>query len=197
MKMKTPTSIRLSAILLAGSLSSVVMAQSDLSPPSPTTGTQSPRTMTPMSDMPSSGMAVKGDKSFFEKAGKSGTDEVAISQGASERLNNPQVKDFAQTMISDHTAANAQLMTLASSKGVMLPPMDKEAMKLQESWSKRTKGVDQDYLSKMVSDHEDAVKLFTKATKSEDADVAAFAQKTLPTLQHHLMMAQDLQKSLK
>ena len=56
--------------------------------------------------------------------------------------------------------------------------------------------VDKKYIHEMVEDHEDTVKLFEKASKSEDADVAAFAQKTLPTLQHHLQMAKDLKKSL-
>ena len=42
----------------------------------------------------------------------------------------------------------------------------------------------------------EAVKLFEKASKSDDAEVAAWAQKTLPTLQHHLMMAKDLKKTL-
>ncbi len=35
-----------------------------------------------------------------------------------------------------------------------------------------------------------------KAAKSDDADISAFAQKTLPTLQHHLTAAKDLKKSL-
>jgi putative membrane protein len=48
----------------------------------------------------------------------------------------------------------------------------------------------------MVSDHEDAVRLFERGSKSSDPDIAAFAQKTLPTLQHHLMMAQELAKTV-
>jgi hypothetical protein len=39
------------------------------------------------------------------------------------------------------------------------------------------------------------VKLFEKAAKSNDSDIAAFAQKMLPTLQHHLAVAEDLPKS--
>ena len=51
-------------------------------------------------------------------------------------------------------------------------------------------------IKEMVSDHLGAVKLFENASKSADPDIAAFAQKTLPTLQHHLMMAQDLAKTV-
>jgi len=44
-----------------------------------------------------------------------------------------------------------------------------------------------------VSDHEEAVALFQKeASSGTDPDLKAFAQKTLPTLQEHLKMAQAL-----
>ncbi|MEO6003000.1 MAG: DUF4142 domain-containing protein [Opitutus sp.] len=138
-----------------------------------------------------------GDRSFFEKAAKSGMKEIAVSKGAMDRLNNPQVKQFAQMMVTDHTGANTELMALAAAKGVVLPAKDSKEMKLDEKWSKKTKGVDEDYMEAMISDHKDAVDLFEKAAKSDDADIAAFARKTLPTLQQHLTMAKDLHKSVK
>jgi len=100
-------------------------------------------------------------------------------------------------MVSDHSNANSELMALAASKGVVLPAKDTKEMKFEEKWSKKTKGVDEDYMDEMVSDHKDAVDLFEKAAKSEDPDIAAFARKTLPTLQQHLTMAKDLHKMSK
>lgn len=45
----------------------------------------------------------------------------------------------------------------------------------------------------MVADHEKAVQLFTRAAQeSQDADIRAFAAKTLPTLQEHREMARQL-----
>jgi putative membrane protein len=138
-----------------------------------------------------------GDRSFFEKAAKSGMKEVAVSQAALPNLTNPQVKNFAQMMVADHSGANTELMSLASTKGVLLPDTDKKDMKLTDKWSKKVKDADEEYMEEMVSDHKDAVDLFEKASKSDDAAIAAFAQKTLPTLQHHLTMAQDLKKQVK
>jgi len=137
------------------------------------------------------------DRSFFEKAAKSGMKEVTVSQAAMDRLTNPQVKQFAQMMVTDHSGANTELTTLASAKGVMLPVKESKELKLEEKWSKKTKGVDEDYMEEMVSDHKDAVDLFEKAAKSDDAEIAAFARKTLPTLQQHLTMAKDLLKTVK
>jgi len=141
------------------------------------------------------GAALKGsDKTFFEKAAVSGMKEVSVSQSVLNNLTNPEVRAFAQMVVSDHSNANAELMMLASSKGVSLPA--KDTAKLSERWSKKTGDLDKDYVEEMVSDHKDAVELFEKASRSHDPEVAAFAQKTLPKLQHHLEMAKGLEKKI-
>lgn len=134
----------------------------------------------------------RSDRNFFEEAAKSGRKEVAVSRSTLDRLANPQVKQFAQMMVGDHSKANAELMALAEKKGVVLPP--KDDAKLMEKWSKKTDEVDEDYMEEMVSDHEDAVELFEEASRSEDAEIAAFANKQLPTLRQHMTMAKDLKK---
>lgn len=134
------------------------------------------------------------DRSFIEKAAKAGTKEVEVSQAVADRVMDPQVKSFAQMMITDHTAANTELLALAARKGITIPA---DNMKASEKWSKKTKELDEDYIKEMKEDHEDAVKLFEKGSKADDPDIAAFAQKTLPTLQHHLTMVKELKKTEK
>lgn len=182
----------LGAALLAASLSSVALAQMPTPTPTPADGSMSP-TPTP-TEAPGGANLSHGDKAFLKKAAKSGMTEVAISEAVLDHLSNAQLKSFAQMMVTDHTAANNELASLAASKGVQLPPQNPD---LVTDWSKKTDDVDSTYLKKMVSDHEEAVKLFEKASKSSDPDIAAFAQKTLPTLQHHLGMAQDLKNQVK
>ncbi|MEO6994542.1 MAG: DUF4142 domain-containing protein [Lacunisphaera sp.] len=133
------------------------------------------------------------DRSFLEKAAKSGMKEVDVSKAVEGRVMDPQIKSTAQMMITDHTAANTELMALAAEKGVALPADD---MKASEKWSKKDKDLGKDYIKEMKEDHEDAVKLFEKASKSDDPEIAAFARKTLPTLQHHLAMVKEIDKTL-
>ncbi len=134
------------------------------------------------------------DKAFFEKAAKSGEKEVKVSQAVLPQLTHAGVKAFAQTMIADHTAANNELKTLASSKGVTLPAPQTN---YSEKWSgKDHKEIDEYYIEEMISDHKDAVDLFEKAAKSDDVDIAAFASKTLPALRHHLESARTLEKAI-
>jgi putative membrane protein len=135
------------------------------------------------------------DKSFLEKATKAGMKEVAVTQAVLSRLSTPSVRDLAQTVISDHTAANAELMSLAQAKGVTLPTSEDDKIdKVTKKWAGKTDDLEEDYLKEMVSDHKDAVDLYEKAAKSDDPDIAAFAQKTLPTLLHHLEMAKMQKK---
>ena len=52
---------------------------------------------------------------------------------------------------------------------------------------------DREYTRMMVSDHTKDVSEFEKqSTRGTDADLKAFASKTLPTLQEHLQMARAL-----
>lgn len=136
----------------------------------------------------------RSDRHFFEKAAKAGTKEVTVSQAALPRLETSAGRDFAQMMVTDHTKANAELQSLAASKGVVLPTRDEKDAKLAQKWSEKTKDVDEDYFEEMVSDHKDAVDLFEKAAKSDDPDIAAFAQKMLPTLRQHLDTAKAQKK---
>jgi putative membrane protein len=189
MKTSTPSALRCAAFVAAVSLCTALSAQSDTS----STSTSSSATDR-AADTSVHAKLKHSDRAFFEKAAKSGMKEVEISQASLDRLVNPELKSFAQTMVTDHSKANSELMALAARKGVTLPSKE---MKWEEKWSKKTKDVDDDYIKTMVDDHEDDVKLFEKAAKSDDPEIAAFAQKTLPTIQHHLTMARDLKKAVK
>jgi putative membrane protein len=168
------------ALVAAGALCAAVSAQTDNALPTPTP--------TP------AGSLDHADRAFMKKAAAAGMKEVAISQAVVDRLTNPQLKEFARQMVTDHTNANNELMALAQQKGVELPQKDETS--LSESWSEKGGDLDRKYVKTMVEDHEEAVKLFTKGSQSRDPDVAAFAQKTLPVVQHHLEMAKDLKTSV-
>jgi putative membrane protein len=189
--MKTKSlALRCALLVSAVSLCTALSAETT----APTNAATTPSgTMDRRADMPK---LSHSDHAFFEKAAKSGMKEVTVSQTAMANLMNPQVKSFAQMMVTDHSSGNTELMALAASKGVMLPASDKADTKLEQKWSKKVKNADEEYMEEMVSDHKETVELFEKASKSQDSEVAAFAQKMLPTLQHHLSMAQDLKKTV-
>lgn len=136
----------------------------------------------------------RADRNFFEEAAKSGLKEVEVSNAVRARLVNPQVRAFAEMMVADHTAANIELKALASRKGAALPT---ERKNHAEKWGDKNGSLDKDYLEEMEDDHEDAIDLFEKASRSDDPDIAAFARKTLPKLQNHLTQVRSLKQALR
>jgi putative membrane protein len=105
------------------------------------------------------------------------------------------VKQFGQRMVDDHGQANSELMSLASSKGMTLPTELDAKHREQVTKMSAMTGADFDraYVKMMVSDHRKDVSEFEKqSTRVTDADLKAFATKTLPTLQEHLRMAEAL-----
>ena len=56
------------------------------------------------------------DKDFVKDAAEGGMAEVELSKIA-EKSENPEVKRFAERMVQDHTAPNAELTTIAAGLG--------------------------------------------------------------------------------
>ena len=138
------------------------------------------------------------DKEFVKDAGMGGMAEVELSKMA-EKSANPEVKQFAERMVKDHTAANTELMTLATGLGIEVPKaLDTEHERIRERL-RRAHGdaFDRQYMHVMVEDHNKAVKLFhQEASSGRNPELRQFAQKTLPTIEEHQRMAIDLSRRL-
>src|ERR1044072_6349320 len=135
------------------------------------------------------------DRDFLMDAAMGGMMEVELGRIAAQQGASDAVKQFGQRMVDDHSKANQELMSLASSKGITLPTtMDEKHHKDMTKLSSMS-GADCDraYSKMMLSDHKKDVSEFEKqSTKGTDADLKAFASKTLPTLKEHLQMANAL-----
>ena len=146
------------------------------------------------------GNVAGADRTFVEKATIGGMTEIKASELAKEKGTNPAVKEYSAHMIADHTKASEELSKIATAKGVTPPgTLDKSHQSSIDKLAKLS-GADFDkaYMKQMVSDHKDTVSLFQKEAKSgKDADLQAFAGKTLPTLQGHLDDAKGKVDTLK
>jgi putative membrane protein len=191
--MKTKSTLPAATLFAIVTFASSLLAQTEPMPNTPTR-TDKPAKRQAGYNKDNDNKLSHADRNFFEEAAKSGMKEVEVSTAVKGRLTNTQVSSFADMMVTDHTAANAELQALAAKKGVTLPADKKDYTK---KWSKNEKDLDEDYVKAMEDDHEEAVKLFEKASKSDDPDIAAFAQKTLPKLQQHLDHARTLKKTVK
>ena len=62
----------------------------------------------------------RSDRRFINKAAEDNEKEIALSQLAAQRANNPEVRSYAQQIASDHHKMTQELVQLAQRKGVEL-----------------------------------------------------------------------------
>jgi putative membrane protein len=140
------------------------------------------------------------DRAFVEKAAVGGKAEVELGQLAQEKAQNEQVKQFAQRMVTDHSQANSELVSMGDKMQLTLPTeLDKETQDLKTKLSKLNGAkFDKEYMKAMVDDHQKDVNEFQKQSNNAiNSDVKAFASKTLPTLQQHLDLAKSINDNLR
>jgi putative membrane protein len=130
------------------------------------------------------------DKDFLQTAANAGSAEVADGKVAQQRAQNGEVKSIANRIVADHTRANKELTELAKKKGLGMDLTNGKP----RNWAKDN--FDGQYLASMESDHKADIKTFEKeAASGEDAEIKAWAGKSLPMLKSHLSMVQSAQKS--
>ena len=121
--------------------------------------------------------------------------EIETGQLALKKSQNEQVKKYAQQMIDDHTKAQAELQTLADSKGVKLPDSPDVPHKALTTAMKTMEGTrfDSQYMKRAgLNDHQRTMQLLQKTQKNaKDADLQDLATKMMPTVQGHLTMAKQ------
>lgn len=142
--------------------------------------------------------AISAD-TFVKQAGEDGMAEVAMAKLAQAQSRNDAVRQFATHMEQDHNKANTELMAVASRKSINAPrQLDAEHQaKITELKAKTGAAFDSAYANEMTAAHTKAVALFQQAANSADPDIAAFASKTLPTLEHHKQLADGLKSKVK
>lgn len=136
---------------------------------------------------------------FVDEASAGGIAEIEGGKLALEKSTSASVKTFAQQMIDDHGAANRELAVLAREKDLEVATEAELMNKAKALILKLRDGEDFDeaYANNQVVAHEKTIELFKEAAASDDKEIAAFASKTLPKLEHHLQMARDLAASHK
>lgn len=145
-------------------------------------------------------MRQSADSTFIMKAAQGGMAEVELGKLAVQKASNDRVKQFGQQMVDDHSRAGDELKSLASSKGMTVPTTINAKDRATKKRLEGMQGADFDraYMQDMVNDHQQDIADFQKeADHGSDPDVKAWAAKTLPTLQHHLQMAQEAWNAVK
>jgi putative membrane protein len=150
--------------------------------------------------------------------------EIRLGEAAQTNSQNPDVQEFGEHMVRDHTKMFDHLVKIANAEGLQLPdtntfyvtvtaPTEKPATELmsetpqqklldaqldvQSLTSLTGPAFDQAYVNAMVEGHEKAIQKFQDATSSlPDERLKKYADKGIKNIRHHLEMAQKLQSEL-
>jgi putative membrane protein len=133
---------------------------------------------------------------FVKEVSMSDIFEIESSKLALQK-GNAATKAFAQQMIDAHEKTTAELKGLIDGGKVTAPAAtgmsDAQKKSFDELKNLSGKEFDDAYQDDQEDAHEDAVDVFKRyASEGDNADLKAWAAKTLPALEHHLKMAEDL-----
>ena len=148
--------------------------------------------------------APRGVERCVNDVGAGNTAEIELSRIASERATNPEVKQFAQMMVRDHTTAGNELKQVLTQHNMQVRDVmdEKHRDMAQELGRKNGSEFDHEYMAAMVEDHKQMEDLLegraneTPNNQPLENAVNQFAAKTLPIVKHHLELSEQLEDRL-
>ena len=139
------------------------------------------------------------DAAFIRETGGEGRAEVRLGELGQERGQAAAVRTLAKELGKDHSQANEELAEIANPKGVDLPTYPSPARQWEISGLEGIGEGDFDraFLNETIRNLYSGILAFEKASwELDNAELAAFAQKSATMLRHHLWMAEQVARNL-
>jgi putative membrane protein len=124
--------------------------------------------------------------------------EIDAANLAQGKTNNDNIRRLARHFLDDQSKAGPELRAAAKAAGMAVTPQAALDARQQDILNKLTEVVggefDAQYVASQIQLHEETLALFTSyAAKGDNAELKAYAEKMLPTVQQHLEMAKAYQ----
>jgi len=145
--------------------------------------------------VPAPGQTNVQDRLFTILAAQGGMAEVDLAKLAQQKSRDEAVAAFAKQMIEDHGKANEKLAQLAKQAGIPIPAeLAPDQLEAKQKLSALDQGqFDAEYMRVQVTDHQKTLQLLLWVIASgENADFQRFGSDTVPTVLHHLELAQGI-----
>jgi putative membrane protein len=135
-------------------------------------------------------------ENFVRNASIGSQFEIESSKLALQKSSNPEIKQFAQMMIDDHTKASEQMKSDLKGDEAALASTTLDAKhqaQLDQLQKASGASFDAAYVKDQKAAHKEAIDLFSDYAKSgDDTALKNFATQTLPTLQMHQQHVKEL-----
>ena len=141
------------------------------------------------------GASTKPD-TFMRKAIQGNLAEIKVGQLAQQKGASEGVRHFGSVLEQDHSTANSQAMTAASSMGVTPPaePSMKEQAIYRHLAALSGAKFDEAFVKEMVKDHRQDIAEYEKEAKKSNSQASSYAEQSLPVLKKHLQLAESLER---
>lgn len=135
------------------------------------------------------------DHAFVSKALEGGAAEVQLGQLAAQKSQSPDVKQFGQKMVQDHTQLGEQMKQVAKAMGVSEPkgPSKKDKQLMAKLQGLSGDQFDQEYIKAMVKDHKQDLKDFKdEAQMTQDPNLKQVTTTGENVITQHLQMIEQI-----
>ncbi len=146
------------------------------------------------------GATANKDAAFLRLAAQADMTTAHLGQLAEDRGNQDEIKNFAKTLVEDHTADYQHLTALSMKTGDPIPTAIDRTNNYEIRSLEHLKGktFDKVFIQSEVAEHEKLVKAFhDEVDHGSNPDVKAYATQALPTIERHLHDVENLSKRSK
>jgi putative membrane protein len=126
--------------------------------------------------------------------------EVLLGEVAQQNGSSPKVKEFGQSMITDHTKSRDALAEIAAKRSIIITnkPSDKDQNDIDNLKRISGEAFDRAYISFMLEEHEEeSVRLQEHMAEGKYPETKAFAKGQMEVIQQHLQSAKAIQATVK
>jgi putative membrane protein len=135
------------------------------------------------------------DIQFVMKASMANFTEITLGQVAADSAEDASIAQYGALMVSEHTAAQQRLQTVATSLGINLnATMDQQHQLLLDSLlTLKGSSFDSVYIHSQVRDHESAIDFFKQqSAHGLQRDIKSYVWEVLPQVVMHFQSATTL-----
>lgn len=142
----------------------------------------------------------EAEKEFLQNATRAGHAELKAGELAMRKASDPDVKRYAQQMVTEHRQALSMLQTLAKERGMNLPdgPSMRQNTRLKRLEASKGATFDRRYIDDFGADaHDETIGEARRVlSQGQHAGTKQVASQLLPRLEAHLVAAKELQAKL-
>lgn len=141
------------------------------------------------------GTAAMMDKAFIHQALQGGMAQIQLGQLALQKSSNPDVKEFAQKMVDEHTKLGDAMKQLAQQMKVKPPnsPSGKDKSTIAKLNALNGDAFDKAYIEDMVKDHKQDEKDFKQeAENASNPALKSLASQGSQMIDQHLQMIEQI-----